>query len=50
MYCMEENIIIYAFIICVLSATVASLIIDKAIEKYTPKKKRGRPCKTSIRN
>jgi len=50
MYCMEKDLVIYAFIICVLTATVASLVIDKAIEKYTPKRKRGRPCKTSIRS
>jgi len=40
--CIQTDILIYAFITCVLTASIASILIDKAIEKYAPKKKKGK--------
>ena len=48
--CIQTNIAILAFISCVITASIASILIDKAIEKYAPKKKKGIPCKTSTKN
>lgn len=50
MTCIDTSIAVLALVSCVITATLASMVIDKAIEKYAPKKKRGRICKTSTKN
>ena len=40
--CIQTNIAILAFISCVLTASLGSALIDKAITKYFPKKKKGK--------
>jgi hypothetical protein len=40
--CIPVELFIFAFVIVVITATIASMGIDRLIEKYAPKKKKGK--------
>jgi len=40
--CIPTELFIFAFAIVVVTATIASVGIDRLIEKYAPRKKKGR--------